>query len=139
VISQSWGDPELDIAAAGMSGFIHMMQAHRVYMLAAMMQITLFASVGGWGAANFGPYDSPLYPASDPFVTAVGGTNLFMNCPGGYSEGTGNWTNRKSPGLIYNYEIAGNDYGGMVADGYPSPSDLVTAGGAMSGVRFFFQ
>jgi subtilase family serine protease len=132
VISQSWGDPEWDIAAAGRTGFTDLMQAHFVYTLAAMSQITVFASAGDWGAANLWTYNSPSYPASDPFVTAVGGTNLFMNCPGGYSEGTGNWTYGTSPGLTYNYEIAGNDYEAMVADGYPYPSDLVTTGGAMS-------
>jgi subtilase family serine protease len=138
VISQSWGDPEWDIALSGLTGFQYLMYAHFVYLLAALEGMTVFASAGDWGASNLSPfyippgYNSPLYPASDPFVTAVGGTNLFMNCPLGYSEGTGNWTNRQSPGLTYNYEIAGNDYEAMVADGYPYPSDYVTTGGAMS-------
>jgi subtilase family serine protease len=147
VISQSWGDPEWDIAAAGKSGFIDLMQAHAVYMLAALMHITVFASAGDWGASDLSqyyipvPYNNPLYPSSDPFVTAVGGTNLFMICANGYKEGTGSWTPptgnspRTSPGTTYNYEIAGNDYEAMVADGYPAPSDMVTTGGAMS--QFF--
>jgi subtilase family serine protease len=142
VISQSWGDPEWDIAASGKTAIKQMMQAHLTYFVAAIMGVTVFASAGDWGASNFGTYNSPLYPSSDPFVTAVGGTNLFMTRSDGYKEGTGNWANRNVPpgartlpGTTYNYEIAGNDYEGMVADGYPAPSDMVTTGGAMS--QFF--
>jgi len=138
VISQSWGDPEWDIASSGPSGYYYLMQAHFTYQLAANMGITVFASAGDDGASSLSQYylpvgyNSPNYPASDPYVTGVGGTNLFMNCPDGYSEGTGNWTGQTSPGLTYNYEIAGNDYEAMTADGYPAPFDLVTTGGAMS-------
>jgi subtilase family serine protease len=141
VISQSWGDQEWDIKLGGPTAIAEMMWADKVYELAAMEGITCFASAGDDGASELSQYyisppiNSPLYPASDPYVTAVGGTNLFMNCPDGYSEGTGNWTDRTSPGLTYNYEIAGNDYEAMTADGYPSPFDLVTTGGAMS--QFF--
>ena len=147
VISQSWGDPEWDIALGGKAAVKELMVAHLTYMLAAFMGVTVFASSGDWGASSLSPfyippgYNSPEYPASDPFVTAVGGTNLFMTCANGYKEGTGSWTPptgnspRTSPGITYNYEIAGNDYEGMVADGYPAPYDAVTTGGAMS--KFF--
>jgi subtilase family serine protease len=136
VISQSWGDPEWDIVESVPGWQAYLGENHGVYMLAAQEGITVFASAGDWGAMNFNPlmYNSPLYPASDPYVTAVGGTNLFMHCNAGYSEGTGNWTNRPSPctGASYSYEIAGNDYEAMTADGYPAPYDMVTTGGAMS-------
>jgi subtilase family serine protease len=144
VISQSWGDPEWDIAAAGQAGFEYLMEAHSTYELAAHMGITVFASAGDWGASSLSQdyippgYNSPLYPASDPYVTAVGGTNLFMNCKINstytYKEGTGQWATRPSScvGTSYSYEIAGNDYEAMAADGYPEPFDLVTTGGAMS-------
>jgi len=140
VISQSWGDPEWDIATSGPSGYAYLMQAHAVYALAAQLDITVFASAGDWGASALSQYyispyyNSPLYPSSDPYVTAVGGTNLFMHCVG-YNEGTGHWNNETHTGISYFYEIAGNDYEAMVADGYPYPSDYVTTGGAMS--QFF--
>ena len=35
-------------------------------------------------------------------------------------------------GIKYSYEIAGNDYQAMAADGFPAPFDMVTTGGAMS-------
>jgi subtilase family serine protease len=142
VISQSWGDPELDIAAGGASARKEMLKDHLTYIAAALMGVTVFASTGDYGASNYEAYNSPQYPASDPFVTGVGGTNLFMTRSDGYKEGTGNWANRNVPpgsrtlpGTAYNYEIAGNDYEGMVADGYPAPYDAVTTGGAMS--QFF--
>jgi subtilase family serine protease len=105
------------------------------------MGITVFASAGDDGASELSQYyvppgyNSPLYPASDPYVTAVGGTNLFMNCNASYVEGAGMYSTRDSNtyvGLTYNREIAGNDYEAMEADGYPSPFDLVTTGGAES-------
>lgn len=137
-ISQSYGIPEYLLH--GNAGQIN--QAHNNYMLAASYGITVFASTGDDGATNGGPYNNAGYPASDPYVTGVGGTNLFMTRVDGYQQGTGNWANRNVPpnarllpGLTYNYEIAGNDYEGMVADGYAylsGPYDAVTTGGAMS-------
>jgi subtilase family serine protease len=137
VISQSWGDPEWDIQAAGISGIMGMYWAHTVYQIAAQEGITVFASAGDTGASegNPLPYNSPNYPASDPYVTAVGGTNLFMNCNASYVEGAGMWSTidgNTYVGLTYNREIAGNDYEAMEADGYPAPFDLVTTGGAES-------
>ncbi|HML02043.1 MAG TPA: S53 family peptidase [Candidatus Bathyarchaeia archaeon] len=129
-ISQSWGAPEYELT--GPSGIAVMLEGNSIYMSAAQAQITVFASAGDIGAANFGPYDNPSFPASDPYVTAVGGTNLFMHCTNGYNEGAGEWNNGSYTGLSYFYEIAGNDYEAMVADGYPSPFDIVTTGGAMS-------
>jgi subtilase family serine protease len=130
VISQSYGMPEYLLR--GNNG--QMMQAHNNYWLAAQSSysITVFASTGDDGATNGGPYNNALFPASDPYVTGVGGTNLFMETSTGYKEGTGDWIHRSGVGTSYLYEIAGNDYEAMVADGYPSAVDLVTTGGAMS-------
>jgi len=152
VISQSWGDQEWDIALAGPTGIRDMMWADKVYELAAMEGITVFASAGDDGASELSwyyippGYNSPLFPASDPYVTAVGGTNLFMNCNASYVEGAGMYNTIDGNtyiGLTYNREIAGNDYEAMVADGYDAlnpygyngPFDAVTTGGAMS--QFF--
>jgi subtilase family serine protease len=110
------------------------MQAHYNYWLASQPEysITIFASTGDDGATNGGTFNNALFPASDPYVTGVVGTNLFMTCTDGFMEGTGSWDNKTHIGVTYNYEIAGNDYEGMLADGYPAPFDMVTTGGAMS-------
>jgi subtilase family serine protease len=135
-ISQSWGTPEFFITQP--SDLAEVKKAHSMYMEAAREGITVFAASGDWGAIDLGNYygfyqNNALYPASDPYVTGVGGTNLFMTCDNGaYKEGTGSWDGLNHTGTSYFYEIAGNDYEGMVADGYPAPSDYVTTGGAMS-------
>ena len=130
VISQSFGIPEYVLKANN----AQIMQAHYNYWLASQPKysITVFASTGDDGATNGGPFNNALFPASDPYVTGVGGTNLFMTCADGFKEGTGSWDNKTHIGVTYNYEIAGNDYEGMLADGYPAPFDMVTTGGAMS-------
>lgn len=133
VISQSFGIPEYLLQ--GNNG--QMMQADNNYQLAAQpsYKITVFASTGDWGATNGGPFNNALYPASDPYVTGVGGTNLFMDCSDGFKEGTKSWDNTTHVGITYSYEIAGNDYEAMDADGYPNPAYglyWVYTGGAMS-------
>ena len=130
VISQSFGIPEYVLEANN----AQIMQSHYNYWLSSQPEysITVFASTGDDGATNGGPYNNALYPASDPYCTGVGGTNLFMKCSDGYREGTKSWDGEYHFGVSYSYEIAGNDYEAMDADGYPSPSDIVTTGGAMS-------
>jgi subtilase family serine protease len=133
-ISQSWGTPEYDYVTP--SDFAELAYEHSLYAKAAMEGITCFASSGDWGSSQYAPFNNALYPASDPFVTGTGGTNLFMVCNNGtYYEGTGNWANRPTTciGTSYYYEIAGNDYEAMIADGNPTPNPYwVTTGGAMS-------
>jgi kumamolisin len=55
-----------------------------------------------------------------------------MKCADGFKEGTKSYDGENHIGIKYSYEIAGNDYQAMVADGFPDPGDVVTAGGAMS-------
>lgn len=75
VISMSYGIPEA--ALRGNNGQTE--QSAAIFEKARQEGITVFASSGDsgsdnyYGAANFG------YPASDPNVTAVGGTNLWKN------------------------------------------------------------
>lgn len=75
VISQSFGEGETCVDPALLK------QEHEVFQEAVRKHITLFASSGDQGAAqptcdgsNF--YLSASSPATDPFVTAVGGTTL---------------------------------------------------------------
>lgn len=129
-ISISWGDPECEII--GQNAMKQVRVADSIFKLAADSGITVFAGSGDWGASNGADYNNAFFPASDPYVTAVGGTNLFMKCADHYKEGTNSWDGQNHIGKKYSYEIAGNDYQAMVADGFPIPFDMVTAGGAMS-------
>lgn len=95
IISQSFGDAELDLLTAPAS-YVHavLSTGEAVYEQAAREGITVFASAGDWGADNspFGPCctsANPIYPSSSPWVTAVGGTegnpyylNAIPSCHG---------------------------------------------------------
>jgi len=99
IVSQSWGDPELDMldgtcfldtdnpSGDCSTAYVQATLAtgEKSYRLAAEEGTTVFASAGDWGADNSGlcyafptpcPFTSanPIYPSSSPWVTAVGGT-----------------------------------------------------------------
>jgi subtilase family serine protease len=84
VISQSFGRPESQIP----SGNSEVAQAHANYEAAQTNRITVLASTGNRGATN-GPSSqtNATYPASDPLVTAVGGTEGDPYPSGLYASG----------------------------------------------------
>jgi len=84
VISLSWGSPEAVINGGGNN--IQVMQAHQNFLAAKAANISVFVSSGDFGASNQYPTANASYPASDPLVTSVGGTNLFMADSGSYQS-----------------------------------------------------
>ncbi len=76
VITESYGAPEAAIAGRGNN--LQLQQAHAIYQQAAAENISVFASSGDAGATNGYSTANALYPASDPYVTAAGGTDLFV-------------------------------------------------------------
>jgi subtilase family serine protease len=84
VISLSWGAPEGVIRGAGNN--TQLQQAHQILMAAQQASISVFVSSGDFGATNGLAFPNASYPASDPQVTAVGGTNLFMSDSGVYQS-----------------------------------------------------
>lgn len=70
IISQSFGIPEFLLKAN--NGQV--MQAHANYVAAQAAGDTVLASAGDFGATNGGTFANANFPASDPLVTAVGGT-----------------------------------------------------------------
>jgi subtilase family serine protease len=90
VISQSWG------AAEQAAGPIRSLRS--AYQAAAKNHITVLASTGDTGAANAGPDGSTYYtfptsswPATDPLVTAVGGTDLHLYATGSKASADTVW------------------------------------------------
>ena len=71
-MSQSFGIPEYLVHGNN----AQIMQAHRNYVAATAAGITLLASAGDFGATNADPANVPNagFPASDPLVIGVGGT-----------------------------------------------------------------
>ncbi|MDA8297173.1 MAG: S53 family peptidase [Actinomycetota bacterium] len=84
VLSMSYGAPEA--AFNGNSG--QQAQAEAIDAQAAQEQMSVFASAGDTGAAEGTTSPTSLFPASDPNVTAVGGTNLFLSDSGSYQSET---------------------------------------------------
>ena len=99
VISLSYGFPEPCLTSDAKN------YSHAILQKAASEKISVFVSAGDAGATGFddsangcGPAGYPyfptrvtLYPASDPYATAVGGTYLDASLTGNY-KGETDWT-----------------------------------------------
>lgn len=123
IISLSWGSPE---NAFGQSGPVAPIYGenypwlNQVFQQAAAQGITVFASSGDWGAydqsqGETAPYGGAVYPSTDPYVTGVGGTTLYMNSTSGY--------------LQLPYANASGSYGAETAWSWSNSQDAATGGG----------
>jgi subtilase family serine protease len=99
VMSMSFGSDEAAIAGGGNN--LQLQQAEAIYQQAAAAGISVVASSGDGGASDGYPVANALFPASDPLVTAVGGTDLFV---GGITA-----KGKSSGGYAYQSETAWND------------------------------
>ncbi len=86
VMSMSFGAPEDEFN--GNSG--QQAQVDAIYSQAASEGMSVFASSGDGGATDGTSTTTSSFPASDPLVTSVGGTNLFLSDSGAY-EGETTW------------------------------------------------
>ncbi len=105
IITMSWGSPENTIAASSPIAPVEGNSypwLDQVLQQAAAEGITAFTSSGDWGAYAQGlsgeslPYGGVSYPSTDPYVTSVGGTTLYMNTTSGtlqfpWSNATGSY------------------------------------------------
>jgi subtilase family serine protease len=116
IVSQSFGADETFVR----QGFIDDRRSHLIYAGAALLGDTVLASSGDGGASGYDDTDiSAEYPASDPFVTAVGGTEGGVG--DWLKDPNGLWANGK-----YGIESAWNDpfgaTGGAPSAIFPAPS-----------------
>ena len=88
IISQSWGATENTLfSAAGQQVFE---EFEEFYQQAMQANVTVLASAGDSGSSNVDvnnviyPFPTVIFPASSPFVTAVGGTSLYADTSGTY-------------------------------------------------------
>ena len=96
IITQSWGATEntLFAGAAGPAGPQIVSDYETFYQSAVAKHVTVLASAGDDGSSNpsniagtiFYPFPTVEFPASSPYVTAVGGTNLFATSNGTYES-----------------------------------------------------
>ncbi len=122
IMSMSYGADEAGISGHGHGNNLQIHQAHQVFQQAVNQGMSLFASAGDAGASNGSPGPGTGYPASDPLVTSVGGTNLFMTDNGTY-EGETVW-NDSDPNLCPFGCTAGvfGATGGAPSVVWPTPS-----------------
>jgi len=99
VFSESWGIPEPVMATSAGRQFVRRYDA--LYSQASRQGATFFVAAGDTGATSKEPDGSRLYPhrtinwpASDPQVTAVGGTELLLNPANGAYEQEIAWNDR---------------------------------------------
>jgi len=126
IISQSFGSPE-----AGIHGNnIQLKQAHANYQAALAQGITVLASAGDLGATNGSfPIANAGFPASDPLVTGVGGTQglPFGNLAALTGSCTPPLTTACTPTgygaeQVWNEAWIGSAGGGAVSAVFPQPS-----------------
>jgi len=94
IMSQSFGIPEIVVHGNN----AQLMQAEKNYAAAEQAGITVLASAGDTGATNGFGTANALFPASDPLVLAVGGTEgnpyptpgtATLSCPAGMTCSAG--------------------------------------------------
>ena len=118
VVSMSWGIPENLIGMSGIyttypAFYLNYAFADYYFALGSAEGISFFASSGDEGAFDFTPttYGAVLFPSSSPFVTAVGGTTLYINVTSGYlgfldTTGTYEGETAWSVNPLYGIEVA---------------------------------
>ncbi len=93
IISQSWAGTENTFFTP--FGMRILQSFDQAYKQAADQDITVFAPSGDTGVANPNkqgnnyPFPTVNFPASDPYVTTVGGTSLHADIHGNYQSETG--------------------------------------------------
>jgi subtilase family serine protease len=92
IISQSWGTAENALFDTAGTNLINEFEAF--YARAAAGRVTVLAGAGDSGSANvdadgnFYTFPTVLYPASSPFVLAVGGSSLQASSTGAFQSET---------------------------------------------------
>jgi subtilase family serine protease len=125
VVSQSFGTPEI----LNRGNRFQFLQSHKIYQAAAAAHITVLAAAGDTGATNGFDTANANYPASDPLVTAVGGTQ-GKPYPGGLAScSAGTCTG------AYGGERVWNEFnfatGGAFSLIFPAPSYQTALGAKM--------
>ncbi len=93
VINMSWGIAENELSSSELTSF------HAVFRALVGAGITPVAASGDGGATSgCGASVTVSYPASDPYVVAVGGTSLDTSS-NGYSGETA-WQGNSTPGIV---------------------------------------
>jgi subtilase family serine protease len=116
IFSQSWGATENTLFDTAGKQVLSDYEAF--YARATAAHVTLLASAGDDGTGNPDvngntyPFPTVLYPASSPYVTAVGGTSLSTDTNGNY----------QSEPVWNNSAVGGFVTGGGISQYFPEPA-----------------
>ncbi|MEM0272434.1 MAG: protease pro-enzyme activation domain-containing protein [Thermoprotei archaeon] len=134
VTSMSWGIPENLFGESGFyySGALNYPYADYYFALGVAEGISFLAASGDQGAYSGTPttMGGVSFPASSPFVTAVGGTTLYVNVTSGSIS-------KQDAGATYSYEEAWSvspDYSGATVSSGGGYSTLFPRPWYQSGV-----
>ena len=122
VISQSFGAAEGTLPGGSISGL------RSAYINAARNHVTVLAATGDEGATDFADDTGTLlythravdWPATDPLVTAVGGTQLSLDGSGHRNQADVVWNDGSNFALL------------NALSGSPDPTGIATGGGTSS-------
>ena len=109
-VSQSWSVFEWYYSILGPAFYVANLQlADEYYALGSLEGITFIASSGDGGGSGYssGPLGTPGYPSTSPFVTAAGGTTVYVS---GNSTVQTAWSNYGFIPFLVNY---GGSTGGV--------------------------
>ena len=123
-VGTSWGYPE------NLSDSPLLQSENTIFMQMAAQGQSVFAASGDNGAYDDGSTLSVDDPASQPYVTGVGGTSLNLSAGGGY-VGEMAWSDRSDT----TYSSRGSGTGGGVSAVWPAPtyqSGLLSGAGGRS-------
>jgi len=86
VVSMSWGEGENLFGESGFSaaGFLNYPYIDYYFQKGTQEGMTFFSATGDYGAYDGSYMVTADFPPSSPFVTAVGGTTLFLSSTTGY-------------------------------------------------------
>lgn len=115
VISTSWGEAEIDVSSA-------FLNAEKVIFQQMATQFqTIYAAAGDSGSYDNGRSLSVDDPASQPYVTGVGGTSLILNA-----------NNTRHTEVVWNDGLSGGGSGGGISAIWPISSYQVGVAGTAS-------
>lgn len=126
VVSMSWGLPENLFGASGFyafyrgTSFPNYPYLDYYFALGTAEGITFFAASGDTGAYGYSitTYGAAIFPATSPFVTAVGGTSLFFNYT---SNSYGYETAWSVLPQYFGFPVGSISSGGGVSSFFPKP------------------
>lgn len=144
-VSISWGEPEEFYFAAANGGVDEtgqMLAMDQALMEGAVQGQSFFAASGDSGASDVNGYYPPTagysaqlsvdYPASDPFITAAGGTTVAATVPGIPQLGCPNIVISKEQ--VWGWDYLNNAWGNCLG----LPPDALFSSGGGGGVSSFW-